>query len=141
MLKQVESSLLTSVSQAAVDVYEKSIPSHGDEFFHKFVSVIGQNPGQVLRYDRSAGQGPLLLRPMSDSDKEECLRGCEYCGGKLSFEFQLLPSLVSQMSVKGLEGTPVEFGSVLVFTCHESCWNKSDPKPMRETVILQQEVM
>jgi len=128
-------------SQTAADVYEKSVPSHGDEYFHKFLSVIGQNPGQILRYDRMAGQGPLLLRPLSDSDKEACLRGCEYCGGKLTFEFQLLPSLVSQMSVKGLEGAPVEFGTVLVFTCHNSCWSDSDPRPRRETVILQQEVM
>ena len=123
---------------AAADVYEKSVPSHGDEYFHKFLSVIGQNPGQILRYDRMAGQGPLLLRPMSDSDQG--LR-CENCRGKLTFEFQLLPSLVSQMSVKGLEGAPVEFGTVLVFTCHNSCWNDSDPKPRSETVILQQEVM
>ena len=128
-------------SQTAGDVYEKSVPSHGDEYFHKFLSVIGQNPGQILRYDRMAGQGPLLLRPLRDSDREACLRGCEYCGGKLTFELQLLPSLVSQMSVKGLEGAPVEFGTVLVFTCHNSCWSDSDPRPKREAVILQQEVM
>ena len=31
------------------DVYEKVLPMHGDALFHKFVSVIQENPGQVLR--------------------------------------------------------------------------------------------
>ena len=44
------------------DQYERSVPSHGDEYFHLFSSVIAANPGQVLRYDRQSGQGPLLLR-------------------------------------------------------------------------------
>lgn len=30
--------------------YEKSIPLHGDEMFHNFVSRIQNNPGQLLRY-------------------------------------------------------------------------------------------
>ena len=45
-----------------VDQYEKSVPSHGDEYFHNFISVIRKNPGQLLRYDRLSGSGPLLLR-------------------------------------------------------------------------------
>ena len=64
------------------DQYERSVRSHGDEYFHQFSSVIAANPGQVtnhspssghvtqcsppigqvLRYDRQSGQGPLLLR-------------------------------------------------------------------------------
>jgi hypothetical protein len=32
-----------------VDAYEKVLPKHGDALFHKFVSVIQENPGQVLR--------------------------------------------------------------------------------------------
>ena len=157
---------------------------------------------QVLRYDRQSGQGPLLLRwvalssllgnvlklilnyrPMSETPES---LSCQHCAGKLTFEFQLLPSLgnlgqtwastiqnlfsiheknlfpslkfkttqlstlqslintivsVSQMSVKGLDGPPVEFGTVLVYTCHNSCWDDRDQTPRRETVILQQEAM
>lgn len=29
--------------------YEKGVPAHGDVTFHHFVSVIQQNPGQILR--------------------------------------------------------------------------------------------
>lgn len=34
---------------ADADGYEKVLPKHGDALFHKFVSVIQENPGQVLR--------------------------------------------------------------------------------------------
>lgn len=34
------------------DVYEKAVPKHGDLWFHKFLSVIQKNPGQVVRYER-----------------------------------------------------------------------------------------
>jgi pre-rRNA-processing protein TSR4 len=32
-----------------VEKYEKSIPKHGDEMFHNFISRIQKNPGQILR--------------------------------------------------------------------------------------------
>ena len=31
------------------DGYERALPSHGDEFAHKLISVVQKNPGQVLR--------------------------------------------------------------------------------------------
>ena len=118
------------------DQYERGVPCHGDEYFHKFVSVIRLNPGQILRYCRDTS--PLLIRPTSiDLDNLPC----KHCGARTVFEFQLLPSLVGQMSVKGLEGVPVEFGTVLVFTCSQSCWQPDNPQPRSETVILQMESM
>lgn len=30
--------------------YEKGIPAHGDLTFHNFLSVIQQNPGQIIRF-------------------------------------------------------------------------------------------
>ena len=36
-------------SGGGADVYEKVLPHHGDALGHKFVSVIQDNPGQVLR--------------------------------------------------------------------------------------------
>ena len=47
---------------SGVDQYERSVPSHGDEYFHNFLSVIRRHPAQILRYDRLSGSGPLLLR-------------------------------------------------------------------------------
>ena len=47
---------------SGVDQYERSVPSHGDQYFHNFLSVIKKHPAQILRYDRLSGSGPLLLR-------------------------------------------------------------------------------
>ena len=56
------SSKKSNKSVSPDDQYEKSVPSHGDESFHKFLTVIGYNPGQILRYGRKSQSGPLLLR-------------------------------------------------------------------------------
>ena len=48
-------------SSVAMDQYEKSVPSHGDEYLHNFISVMRKHPGQLLRYDRLSGSGPLLM--------------------------------------------------------------------------------
>ena len=36
---------------ADADGYEKPMPKHGDTLWHKFVSIIQENPGQMLRSD------------------------------------------------------------------------------------------
>jgi len=116
---------------------EKVVPIHGDELLHKMVEVIQKNPGQVLRYTRQCGVPPLLLQPMQEMQ----LPPCRYCGSSTTFELQLLPSLVAQLRVEGeeVEGPPVEFGTVLIFSCLASCWGEGGPR--EETVIVQGETM
>eukprot|EP00092_Neocalanus_flemingeri_P022608 GFUD01024521.1.p1 GENE.GFUD01024521.1~~GFUD01024521.1.p1 ORF type:complete len:440 (-),score=140.18 GFUD01024521.1:448-1767(-) len=118
------------------DTYEKTVPSHGDEFFHKFISIIQNNPGQILRYGRDSQSAPLLLRPL----KEET-HTCTHCGADSIFELQLLPSLVTQLRVAGLEGLPLEFGTVLVMACQRSCWSDTSGQPRFEKVLVQAELM
>jgi len=118
------------------DTYEKTIPSHGDEFFHKFITVIQNNPGQILRYGRDSQSSPLLLRPLQDEKHI-----CSHCGAESVFELQLLPSLVAQLSVAGLEGAPMEFGTVLVMACQKSCWSDTSNQPRFEKVLVQAELM
>jgi len=117
--------------------WEKVIPTHGDELLHKMVEVIQKNPGQVLRYTRQCGVPPLLLQPIH----EIRLPCCRLCGSSTTFELQLLPSLVAQLRVEGgrEEGPPVEFGTVLIFSCLASCWGEGEPR--EETVIVQAETM
>jgi len=122
---------------AGADQYEKSLPSHGDEYFHNFISVMKKHPAQILRYDRLSGSGPLLLCPLPSGQGDT---RCQYCGGLITFEFQLLPSLVSSLSAPGLESPPLEFGTVLVFTCSRSCWSQGSG-PRRETLVVQAETM
>jgi len=118
------------------DVYEKTVPRHGDEYTHKLVSTIQKNPGQVLRYCRSSSNKPLLFQPLDDLQ----LRNCRECGKTCMFELQLLPTLVSYLEAKATGGTAVEFGTVLVYCCVESCWTEGDTFKS-EIVIVQQENM
>jgi len=117
--------------------WEKVVPTHGDELLHKMVEIIQKNPGQVLRYTRQCGVPPLLLQPV----QEMKVPLCRHCGSSTTFELQLLPSLVAQLRVAGgeVEGPPVEFGTVLVFSCLASCWGEGGPR--EETVIVQGETM
>ena len=78
---------------------------------------------------------------------------CSSCGNASSFEFQIMPQLVyilqqsmgqSSGSLDGgtcftndSEITVPEFGTVLVYTCDNSCWD--DPQSgFREEVIFVQ---
>jgi len=117
--------------------WEKVVPTHGDELLHKMVEIIQKNPGQVLRYTRQCGVPPLLLQPMPEMK----IPLCRHCGSSTTFELQLLPSLVAQLRVEGgeVDGPPVEFGTVLVFSCLASCWGEGGPR--EETVIVQGETM
>jgi len=123
-------------NKAGGDSYEKTLPSHGDDFFHKFISVIQNNPGQILRYGRDSQSSPLLMRPLKE---EKHL--CSHCGAECVFELQLLPSLVAQLSAVGLEGAPLEFGTVLILACQKSCWSETSNQPRVEKVLVQAELM
>jgi len=119
-----------------VDVYEKAVPRHGDEFTHKLVSTVQKNPGQVLRYCRGSTEPPLLFQPLDAKD----LSPCKECGEPSVFELQLLPTLVSVLEAEHVEGTVVEFGTLLLYSCAASCWKEGN-SVKSETVILQQENM
>ncbi|XP_014600105.1 PREDICTED: programmed cell death protein 2-like [Polistes canadensis] len=114
--------------------YEKSIPLHGDEMFHNFVTRIQDNPGQLLRYcrDKSA---PILLYPMSG-----CVGKCRHCGAEMIFELQVLPTLIPKLILQpqSEENFQIEFGTVLIFTCLKSCWSSTDSY-REEHIIVQAE--
>lgn len=56
------------------------------------------------------------------------------------FEFQVLPTLIPKLHLTSdrHEGARLEFGTVLVFTCRQSCWS-TDSNIQKEAVILQSE--
>ncbi|XP_076239742.1 programmed cell death 2 like trus [Calliopsis andreniformis] len=114
--------------------YEKSVPMHGDEMFHNFVSQIQKNPGQLLRYSRD-NSAPLLLYPISG-----CIGKCRHCGGEMIFEVQILPTLISKLILQPRteKNFQIEFGTVLVYTCVRSCWSPTDLY-REEHVIVQAE--
>lgn len=95
------------------------------------------------RYQR--GGQPLLLQ-----DINEIPSSCSHCGGPLVFELQLLPqiiyllqeglrSLKFQDHVQGTLKLPVvEYGTVLVFTCSNSCWGEGKNGFQTECTLIQQ---
>ncbi|KAK8694382.1 hypothetical protein V6N13_071936 [Hibiscus sabdariffa] len=84
-----------------------------------FQERIAKAPEQVLRYCRSAGSKPLwpILggRP-SNAD----IPLCNHCGGRLCFEFQILPQLLYYFGVKN-DADSLDWATITVYTCEASC--------------------
>ncbi|XP_067618998.1 programmed cell death protein 2-like [Eurosta solidaginis] len=114
------------------EVYEKTLPAHGDIIFHQFISTIQQNPGQLIRYSRDTL--PLLVAPLS-----EPIPKCANCNGETICEVQILSTLIPKLRLQqNNEPIPIEYGNVLVFTCLKCCWDTPD-KMRYERVIVQAE--
>ncbi|KAI9581311.1 programmed cell death protein 2-like [Glossina fuscipes] len=112
--------------------YEKVLPAHGDVMFHNFLSILQQNPGQILRYSRDAL--PLLIAPL-----QEAVPKCPNCNGETICEVQILSTLIPKLKMQqNRESAPIEYGNILVFTCLKSCWDTPD-KMRYERVIVQAE--
>lgn len=85
-----------------------------DKASQKFNERVKRDPHQILRYDRDgvpllcsySRQGTLAADPCS-------------CGAHRSFEFQILPQLLSVLDL-GLDDG-IDWGSIYVFTCSRSC--------------------
>ncbi|XP_038610026.1 programmed cell death protein 2-like [Tachyglossus aculeatus] len=114
--------------------YEKTEAKNRDKVFHKFMKRISVCHEQILRYSRS-GQ-PLFITCPSFDTKE--IPPCRNCGSDRTFEFQLMPALVSMLnSFNG--GLSVEFGTVLVYTCERSCWPSNQQTPLEEFCVVQED--
>lgn len=114
--------------------YEKTRMKSGDKMFHKFMKRIVACPEQILRYSWS-GEPLFLTCPTSEISE---VPACGSCGGWRTFEFQLMPALVSMLSSADL-GLSLEFGTVLVYTCERSCWPADHQTPMEEVCVTQQD--
>lgn len=114
--------------------YEKTKVSSGDPTFYKFMKRISVCQGQILRYSWSGE--PLFLSCPTFEVSEVPV--CSGCGGQRAFEFQLMPALVSMLNSTNL-GLTVEFGTILVYTCKQSCWPPNQQMPMEEFCVIQED--
>uniref|UniRef100_A0A8P0N9W3 Ubiquitin like modifier activating enzyme 2 n=1 Tax=Canis lupus familiaris TaxID=9615 RepID=A0A8P0N9W3_CANLF len=114
--------------------YEKTIIKSGDKTFYKFMKRIAACQEQILRYSWS-GEPLFLTCPPSEVTQ---LPACSHCGGRRTFEFQLMPALVSMLRSTNL-GLSVEFGTILIYTCEKSCWPQNHQTPMEELCIIQED--
>lgn len=89
----------------------------------------------LFRYCRNQGK-PLFL--YEDNEPIKCCN----CQGKLSFELQVLPSLISYLKLKSRKdhygSGHLEFGTALIYTCEKDCWTKEDTFKY-EHVLIQEE--
>uniref|UniRef100_A0A8C1SXS8 Programmed cell death 2-like n=1 Tax=Cyprinus carpio TaxID=7962 RepID=A0A8C1SXS8_CYPCA len=120
---------------ATREEYEKATVKHGDEVFTNFMKKISLCPEQVLRYSW-AGSPLFITEPLSGvSPMVPC---CAHCGSPRVFEFQLMPALVSLLSSADTNSdVSLEFGTVLVYTCRNSCWKSGSTAPVEEFLVVQ----
>ncbi|KAE8722319.1 Zinc finger (MYND type) family protein [Hibiscus syriacus] len=84
-----------------------------------FQERIAKAPEQVLRYCRSAGSKPLWPILGGHPSKAD-IPLCSYCGGRLCFEFQILPQLLYFFGVKN-DADSLDWATIAVYTCEASC--------------------
>ncbi|KAM6937852.1 programmed cell death protein 2-like [Xenentodon cancila] len=115
--------------------YEKSEARHGDAIFSRFMKTISRCPQQILRYCR--GGTPLFVTE-PPSSMAQVIPRCSCCGGTRTFELQLMPALVSLLQrTGGSAEAELEFGTVLVYTCTDSCWASGSHTPVEEFCFIQ----
>ncbi|XP_023675611.1 programmed cell death protein 2-like [Paramormyrops kingsleyae] len=123
--------------QGELERYEKTDAKHGDKVFSKFMKCISLCPKQILRY--SWNGSPLFITDPSSS-LTQTVPPCSYCGNPRVFEFQLMPALVSLLeSINSTSELLLEFGTVLVYTCRDSCWQPGRDSPAEEFVLVQKD--
>ncbi|XP_070686319.1 programmed cell death protein 2-like isoform X2 [Pempheris klunzingeri] len=116
--------------------YEKTRARHGDAVFSRFMKRISLCPQQILRYCH--GGKPLFIsEPPPNMDR--LVSACGACGGPRTFELQLMPALVSLLQRAGGGGAEaeLEFGTVLVYTCRNSCWTDGSGSAVEEFCFVQ----
>lgn len=107
-------------------------PKKKDKIFKKFQRRIEQNPEQVLRYQRKGE--PLwasncIPKPLDIPE-------CPLCGSPRVFEFQIMPHLLSYLDVDCV-GQSIDWGTIAVYTCQESCEIKLEVGYVSEVAFKQ----
>lgn len=106
----------------AQETYEK--PQYSDTTFHRFHKRLLRCPQQLVRF--CWGGEPLFIaEPLTSWQPGKC----ESCGARRCFELQAMPALIQSLEVETithLRGPPVEFGTVLFYSCVASCWKDGD---------------
>lgn len=108
----------------AQELYEKAY--HNDVVFHRFHKRVRRYPQQLMRF---CWEGePLFICPPPPSWEP---KNCEACGARRCFELQAMPALIPSLKIEGirkLRDAPVEFGTVLIYSCSASCWKDGEDR-------------
>ncbi|XP_062615749.1 programmed cell death protein 2-like [Saccostrea cucullata] len=119
----------------AGEKYERTEIKHGDKMFHRFLKQTSVCPQQCVRYQWNGS--PLYMGEMSPSERSIIInQSCRSCNGPVVFELQLMPALINFLQFPETSGPATEFGTVIVFTCKNSCWD-GQSKTRQEFVLVQ----
>ncbi|KAK2955807.1 putative Programmed cell death protein 2 [Blattamonas nauphoetae] len=134
-----------------VDDFDEEKPN--DKIWMKFLKRIARAPQQCLRYNIENAK-PLWVAEDSTaivngregrilkSRNEQYGGQCTVCGAQRTFEFQVMPQILSYLDVEKSmtsvcgEDTP-DFGTILVYTCPNSCDLGAHQYCVEETVAVQ----
>ncbi|WCJ34691.1 Programmed cell death protein 2 [Euphorbia peplus] len=84
-----------------------------------FQSCIAKAPDQVLRYCRSDNAKPIWPSTSGQLSTAD-IPSCSYCGGPMTYEFQVLPQLLYYFGVKN-DVDSLDWATIVVYTCVASC--------------------
>lgn len=127
--------ILTSVKSGQgisgdTEDYERDDIKYKDAGFYKFHKMVSSWPEQCVRYNLGGTALPLTSEQFQPGK-------CMHCGSDRQFELQLMPALVSALTFPDSQDYAVEFGTILIFTCKHSCWEKETQTPRSEHCIIQ----
>ena len=73
--------------------------------------------------------------PLNAAHVSERPRPCEYCGAARVFELQLLPYLMSRLDASSAQQSALDWATVLVHTCGDSCTSSADPVRTEQVIV------
>ena len=102
------------------DRIEAAVVDEDMEQLATFHVMLKNDPEQVLRYCPEPGAKPLWPS-VTHAPNTDNIPHCERCGAPRKFEFQILPTIISQLGVDAESDSALDFGSIAVYTCSKSC--------------------
>lgn len=124
----VPTALLQTTSISDEDVKEgwvseeyEEASAEVDNQFLRFQKRIRHDPDQVLRYARTPDASEPEPLWVNEKDKISDIPVCPGCGKKRTFEFQIMPQMLSHLGIDHSKPEALDFGSLLVYSCPDSC--------------------
>ena len=120
---------------SSAEVYEQNFLEsiyRNDRKNYEFFKRLSICPNQVIRYQ-------WMGMPLVNSDNHRLeVSKCQLCGADRTFEFQLMPALITYLKPLANSGiiSDLDFGTVLVFTCARNCKPSNDSFASEQIIVL-----
>ena len=117
----------------AEDLAQFDVKNNTDKALKKFRKAVASAPDQVIRYNK--GKRPLWVSV--DNTPSE-VPACPHCSGPREFEFQIMPQALNHLSLdQGIAQDSLDWGTLAVYTCQDSCSSVDSPAYKEEFIWRQ----